>query len=413
MHPLDFGIGGGGFAGAAAALLLSRAGHRATLYEAVEHPAPVGAGILLQPTGQRVLQHLGLLESVAARAARVDELRCRTAARRQIFHLRYAESAPGRVGFGLHRGVLFEALLSAVRDTATELRLGVEVVALEDEAWLRDAAGRRHGPHDVIVVAQGARSALRAQLFPEARDVPYPWGALWFVAEDPGATFEGELHQVVASPRKMAGFLPTGRGPGAGGVNLTSMFWSLPVAEVDAWRAAGLAPWKAEILRFEPRAEALLAQIQRPEQVLFAAYRDVRMPRWHRGRVVVIGDAAHAMSPQLGQGSNLALMDALALAEALGEGRDVPSALAAYQRARAPHVRFYEWANRACTPFFQSHSGLHGWLRDALFPISVAVPYVRRRMVQTMCGVEQGVLRAPLRLPAPPAPLSAGSSKPG
>jgi 2-polyprenyl-6-methoxyphenol hydroxylase-like FAD-dependent oxidoreductase len=408
---VDIGIVGSGFAGAAAALFLQRAGHAITLYEAVEAPAPVGAGILLQPTGQAVLHELGLLDTVAARAARVDELYCRTPAGRRVFHLRYGESAPGRVGFGLHRGVLFEALLGAVRGSPTDLRLGVQIVAVTPDGRLTDAAGRAHGPHQLVVVAEGAKSALRGQLFPEAWDAPYPWGALWFVAEDPEGIFSRQLHQVVETTRRMVGFLPTGRAPDHD-APLTSMFWSLAADELAAWRAGGLERWKQEILRFEPRAEPLLAQIQAPEQVLFAAYRDVRMPRWHRDRVVVIGDAAHAMSPQLGQGSNLALMDARALALALHGAPDVPAALATYQRLRRAHVRFYEWANRACTPYFQGRSRLRGWLRDTFFPAAVAVPYVRRRMVQTMCGVEQGILRSPMALPAGPAALLAPVNAP-
>lgn len=400
------GVVGAGFAGATLGLQLARAGHRVTVYEEVLRPEPVGAGILLQPSGQYVLQELGLWAPVVARGTRVDRLHCQSVSGRPIFDLPYATSAQGRFGLGLHRGVLFETLFSALEPAGAQVRLGTKIVAVEDRARLRDAKGGLHGPHDLIVVADGARSDVRAQLFPEATDKIYPWGALWFVGEDPDGVFTRTLHQVVQGTRKMAGFLPTGRAVG-GGPPLTSMFWSLPVAGVSAWRQAGLGPWKDEILRFEPRAEILLNQIQDPEQVLFAAYRDVRVPRWFRDQVVLIGDAAHAMSPQLGQGSNLALMDALSLSQALAESETVPEALALHQRQRAGHVRFYEFANRLCTPYFQSHGRVAGWLRDLLFPIATALPYVRRRMVHTMCGIEQGILHKPLALPAIVAPPEA------
>ncbi|MFN7699424.1 MAG: FAD-dependent oxidoreductase, partial [Deltaproteobacteria bacterium] len=82
---LDVGIVGAGTGGSAAALFLARAGHRVTLYERVEHPSPVGAGILLQPTGQAVLARLGLLGVILGRGARIERLRCRSASGRQIF----------------------------------------------------------------------------------------------------------------------------------------------------------------------------------------------------------------------------------------------------------------------------------------------------------------------------------------
>ena len=397
VQGLNVGVIGAGFAGSAAAVMLARAGHGVTVYEAVPEPGPVGAGILLQPTGQHVLQQLGLWAPVHASGTRVDRLRCRTPSGRVLFDLPYEASARGRFGLGLHRGVLFETLFAELSRARVMVHLGTAIIASEASGHLRDAQGRLHGPHDLIIVADGARSQLRSQCFAEATDEPYPWGALWFVAEDPEGIFTRELHQVVRGTGKMTGFLPTGQAS-SGGVPLTSMFWSLPVAALPQWRATGLDVWKQEILSFEPRAEPLLAQIDDPEQVLFAAYRDVKAPRWHNERIVLIGDAAHAMSPQLGQGSNLALMDAQVLSQAVADAESVQQSLQLYQRRRGPHVRFYEFANRLCTPFFQGHGRLSGWLRDALFPVATALPYVRRRMVQTMCGIEQGVLRAPLSL---------------
>src|SRR5213076_1219212 len=106
---------GAGTAGAAAAILLARAGHAVALFERVAVPGPVGAGITLQPTGQAVLARLGLLDAIAARATRVDGLVCRRPDGRAVVDLRYADVDPGLFGYGLHRGVLFEALLAAAR----------------------------------------------------------------------------------------------------------------------------------------------------------------------------------------------------------------------------------------------------------------------------------------------------------
>lgn len=415
---------GGGFAGCAAALRLARDGAQVTVFEAVEDPGPVGAGILLQPTGAAVLQQLGVYDHVAWRGTPVRALHARTASGFELFELPYALEREDIHGLGLHRGVLFEALFTEVQITsAIDLRLGCMVVDAKPAqagagAEVIDDEGRRHGPFDLVVVADGARSEIRRH-FPTYLDQAYPWGALWFVAEDPDRLFPDVLEQVVEGSRHMLGFLPTGRGPVRVGdpdphddPPLTSIFWSVRCDQEEAWRHEarrfGLHRWKETILRFEPRAEPLLRQIEDHRQVLFAAYRDVRMSRWWHplgdAHLVFIGDAAHAMSPQLGQGSNLALIDAEALADAMAEAASVEEGLRAYQAARRAHLGYYGWVNRAVTPFFQSSSHAMGWLRDVGFPLACKVPGVRRLMVRTMAGMKRGLLfDEPMPLPAPVA----------
>ncbi len=395
----DVGIVGAGFAGCALAIGLRQRGHRVTVYEAVANPGPVGAGILIQPTGQAVLEAFGLLDEVRARSAIVTELTCASGGR-PIFRLPYADGDRGRdaVGFGLHRGVLFDVLYKPLAGLGVEVRTGVDVAAIEGR-HVCDQAGRRYGPHELLVVADGARSHLRQQLFPMAVDRPYPFCALWFVAKDPEGTFEGRLHQQVRGARDMIGFLPTGVGPdGVGdGTPLVSFFYSVPTAEVAAIRARGLAAFQAETLQVAPQAESILAQLSSMDDLLFAGYRDVVLPVPYKDRVVVIGDAAHAMSPQLGQGSNLALVDALVLAACLSEAPNLMQAMDAFRRARAPHVRFYQFASRWLTPFFQSNASGLGTLRDVVFPWMTKLSYGRRRMVRVLTGYERGVLRAPMR----------------
>ena len=126
-----------------------------------------------------------------------------------------------------------------------------------------------------------------------------------------------------------------------------------------------------------------------------ARYRDVQMAHWCDRGVVFIGDAAHATSPQLGQGANLALVDALVLADCVRAAPSIDAALAAYTRVRAPHLhlRYYQRMTRWLTPFFQSSSRLGGWLRDWTFPIANALPPLRELMIATMAGVGQGFVR--------------------
>jgi len=398
---LDVAVVGCGTAGPAAALFLARAGHKVTVYERVPDPQPVGAGIVLQPIGQAVLGRLGLLPSVLARAARVERLYCETDRQRKLFDLSYATLEPRLTGYGLHRGVLFEALFEAVGRTNVSIRSGVAICAFEDR-HLVDVEGNHHGPHELVIVADGARSRLRdataGALGTSVR--PYRWGALWFIGEDPDGQFASRLHQIVRGTSRMLGILPTGLGPRARGLGtpLVTLFWSLRADRFDDVRMH-LGAWKREVRAHAPVAGPLLDQIEGPEQITFSSYHDVTMSRWGTESVVYLGDAAHAMSPQLGQGCNLALYDAMVLADCVTEFGHVAPALAHYTHRRRRHLAFYQLATRWLTPFFQSDSRILGWLRDRCMGSLSQIPFVHREMVRSMTGLKLGWLTGSL----PPA----------
>ncbi len=413
MKPLDVGIIGAGTAGSAAALFLARAGHSVTVYERVPEPGAIGAGIILQPSGMSVLASLGLLGPVVARGAVLHELDCETAAHLPVVRLKYSDVAEDLYGLGLHRGVLFQTLFDAVkREPKIQLRCGVAVEDLSrapDGRNLVVEPGSRktHGPHDLIVVADGARSSLRDDTALRKTVKKYPWGALWFVGRDEGHRFQRRLYQIVHTTRHLMGLLPTGLGP-TGDAPLVSLFWSLPIRGLEAWRAAGLEPWKAVIRAYAPESDALLDQIQSIDQVLFAEYHDVVMDPWNTDDVVYLGDAAHATSPQLGQGCNLALVDAQVLAGAIASSDSLPLALDAYSRLRSDHLAYYQFATRWLTPFFQSDFFWLAPLRDLGMPLATRVPWFRKQMVLGMCGTSRGPLMRSLPLLHRPPALGSG-----
>lgn len=197
---------------------------------------------------------------------------------------------------------------------------------------------------------------------------------------------------------QMLGLLPTGTSP-ADPTPRVSLFVSVRLDRVDALRARGLEALKDDCRRLAPMSEPVLGRITSFDELLVASYRDVRMDRLDFGRIAYVGDAAHAMSPQLGQGSNLALLDAMELARSLRTHGSVERALPAYSRARRSQLRFYQWMTRTLTPFFQGDSRLLGAVRDVFFPIGARLPIVRGEMIATMCGVKQGVVGRPLALP--------------
>lgn len=395
---MDIAIVGYGTAGQAAARLLHKQGHRLEVFERAPQPRPVGAGLLLQPTGLAVLAGLGLLEAAFACGEPVHNLYGETVGGRRVIDMDYARLGVG-CGLGIQRGALFELL----RDGRVEpaLRTGVAIVGVDAQRGeLRDEAGNRHGPYDLVLVCGGAASALRPAALTR-RDRPYSWGALWTLCADPGRHFHGRLLQRYDGPRRMAGLLPVGVLPGQrGDERKIGFFWSLPARELDAALARGVGAWRDEVARYWPDVAPLLDSVTDVRQLMPALYRDAILRRFHDGRVAWLGDAAHAMSPQLGQGANMALLDAAALAQALEDGADVAAALRRYDRERRDHVAIYQLISRWLTPLFQSELDWAGTLRDALFDPLARLPLLRGETLKVLAGVKRGLFgRVPLNPP--------------
>ena len=191
----------------------------------------------------------------------------------------------------------------------------------------------------------------------------------------------------------MAGVLPTGSRRGSGR-NELALFWSLRADAFERWRDAGLAAWKDEFLALWPECAGLLEQIADPAQLTFARYAH----RTHRPvaeRLIHMGDAWHSASPQLGQGANMALLDAWALAKTLGRGAPLDSRLAAAADLRRSHVRLYQWLTALFTPAYQSDSAWPALIRDVvLAPLSRVPPgpRVQGNMVAGLTGDPFGKL---------------------
>ena len=114
----------------------------------------------------------------------------------------------------------------------------------------------------------------------------------------------------------------------------------------------------------------------------------VRRP--FRGRIVLLGDAAHAMSPQLGQGVNMALLDAQALADALATRAPLADALVDYARRRCGHLGVYQRLSRWLTPLFQSDRQGAARVRDLAFGPLGRLPLARGQMLRILTGTKQG-----------------------
>lgn len=391
MHGrLRIAIVGYGTAGQAAALFLSAQGHALSVFEQAVSPGPVGAGFLLQPTGLSVLARLGLHAQALTSGQRIERLHGCNDHGRCVMDMRYADHAHDCFGLGLTRGSLFTLLRDAYTQ-ASDIHTGVRVVSVDATGdRLCDSSGDSHGPFDLIIAADGAHSTLRSAAPSLLRRHPvYPWGAVWCLLPAEGWPLADVLQQRYGGVREMIGVLPVGRRVDREGRWLT-FFFSLPGVEVDAFGATALSRLRERVRALWPELSPLLANIESPEQLHRARYRDVLLHRPALGRLVFIGDAAHAMSPQLGQGVNMALLDAAALADSLQEARTIDAALHAYGRRRRSHVALYQQLSRWLTPLFQSDRDGLAWWRDVGFGPLGRMPLAKGQMLKILTGTKMG-----------------------
>lgn len=363
MRGLDVGIAGCGIGGLAAALLLARDGHRVSLYERFDAPRPVGSGLMIQPTGLAVLERLGLAGALVEAAAPIERLLGKAEpSGRVVLDVRYEWlRRPGACGHGVHRAALFDILHRAVAAEAIPVHTGRTVTG-RTEGRLLFAGGAEPPRHDLLVDALGAGSPLAGE---PAR--PLAYGALWASLDWVDGFDEAALEQRYRAASVMTGVLPVGLAP-SGERRQAAFFWLLRGDRLDAWRAAGLEAWKDEVRALWPATAPLLDQIDDPVRLTFARYAHRTLGEPAGPGLIHIGDSWHSTSPQLGQGANMALLDAWALARALREEDGLDSALRRAIALRRFHVRLYQAMSAFFTPAYQSDSRVLPWIRDRIVP---------------------------------------------
>lgn len=368
MPSREIAIAGCGPAGLAAALLLRRDGHRVTIYERFGTPRPVGSGLMIQPTGLAVMRELGLDKDILAAGAGIDRLFGRSVpSERIVLDVRYAALGDGTGhGIGIHRAALFGALHTAALAAQIPIVTGRRVAsagrAADGHRVLIFDDGERAGPFDLVVDALGTSTPLAP---PTGRALAY--GAFWASLDwVEGAGFDpAALEQRYVRASRMVGVLPIGR-PTPEERPKAAFFWSLRADGLDAWRQAGLKAWKADVLKLWPATAPFLDQITAPEQLTFACYAHRTLAQPAEPGLIHLGDSWHSTSPQLGQGANMALLDAYALAKALREDDDVARASGKAVALRSGHVRLYQGMSALFTPVYQSDSRVLPLLRDRI-----------------------------------------------
>lgn len=330
-------IAGGGIAGMALAIVLERAGIAAEIVEIDPDWRVYGAGITITGPTLRALDRLGLLDAV------VDEGYCYDATRicdidgTVIIASRVSGRPMGpRISNsgGILRPVLHRILSAATRASGASVRLGVGIAAIEqaDAAVSVRFTDGTAGTFGLVVGADGIQSRLRAMLFPDAPALAFTGQGCWRAVVPRPAAVDC-AHVYVGGPVK-AGITPVSR-------DEMYLFLLQHVPDNPRMPEEQWPKLLAEQLRsFGGALGAIRDGLGASARINYRPLEKLLLPQpWHRGRAVLIGDAAHATTPHLASGAGLAVEDALVLAELLAADVALDQALRRFTARRYERCR--------------------------------------------------------------------------
>jgi salicylate hydroxylase len=335
--PTNVVIVGGGIGGLFAAIALIAHGLRVSVYEQARALGEIGAGVFLTPNSVRQLQRVGLGPSVEKWGARVgSDSRYFRHDGAPIAPVQVTDSSGWNATFGMHRADLVDILASAL--PADVVHTGHRCTGFEQDGDVARVsfANGVVAEADLVIAADGIHSELRQNVVPPSRPIfsgsvsyrgvlahelipHWPTGSwqMWLGKSKHFLTFPVRAGRLI----NYVGFVPADEE--------SKESWSAP-GDPDVLRQ--------EFAGWDPRIGSLLQRVQATFR--WALYDREPLPIWTRGRLTLLGDAAHPMLPHLGQGANQAIEDGMALATILAcaDRKTAPAALLAYERLRRERV---------------------------------------------------------------------------
>jgi 2-polyprenyl-6-methoxyphenol hydroxylase-like FAD-dependent oxidoreductase len=373
---------GGGIGGLTAAVALRQVGWRVTVLERAARFGEIGAGITLMSNGLRCLDAIGLGDAVRGSGLPMLAMGMRTAAGRWLSRIdgdgADLEARIGTTALVIHRAELHKILRDAL--PAAALVAGVATTAIhggedggpaEVHFRVRDADELLRA--ELVVGADGVHSWVRAQRWPDAPAPVYSGSTSWRAVTTPSSAAVTEMS------------LSWGQGTEFGVMPLVDgrTYWYAAANADEAERNPDeLAGLRRRFGAWHEPIPAVLAHTQ-PQVVLrHDIYRLPKLDSYHRGSVVLLGDAAHAMTPNLGQGGGQALEDAIVLAEAVSRTGEVAAALTRYDSERRTRTQAMSLAATRQLRFGQQlHNPIAVAMRNtavALTPDRVALLAIAR-----------------------------------
>ncbi len=385
---------GSGTAGATSAIYLHKLGYDVTVFEREVEPKPVGAGIMLQPTGLKTLADLGLAEKALELGSKITGMHGANSHGKKVIDLSF-DNEFELFGLGIHRAALYFILFDELKRLEIPIRLGCEINSIDNSAEkvvLKDTQNKQYADFDWVIVANGARSLLRNQRNLVKKSREQKFGAAWTKIPYPNDFFKNNIHQRYDGSHKMIGFMPIGKASSES-PEYVNFFWSINMSKVDEWKNTPLETWKQEAIQLAPDFKEVIEQIQSKEDIVIAPYMDVVLKPSFQKNIVFIGDSAHPMSPQLSQGASFAMLDARVLSEMIEKyPNDLSMAFISYHRERSKQVKFYQKTSRKITPMFQSENK-NPWLRDIFMCKAINKKGFRKLLISTILGYREGLFK--------------------
>lgn len=372
---MKIAIIGCGFAGLSTALFLAKQYKQVDIYDKFKTAHPIGAGIMLQPSSIPILNMLEMQNTLEHNGEKIYSIEGINHQEKRVFLTSYQDYEPNAYGIGIERSSVFQDLYQKAQNSSyINMILGQEVTHIEQ---LRKT-------YDLVIIANGSHSVLRNQFPIRQKYRVYPYGCIWTTIENDNES-KSQLSQYVKYSEEMFGILPSGT---RSNQRILSVFWSLPITQECCYNKNSILEKMAKY----NISQNVLHSISQAN-FSFAKYADVYLKHYHYKNVVVIGDAAHGMSPQLGQGANMAFLDAYYLSSLLSNSNshnfNLEETLKNYSQLRKPHLDFYTQASKFLTPLYQSDNQLYGYLRDKLFLLAQTNEFSKKLSASVLCGKRQ------------------------